>query len=399
MKSRPNLHEILALIMIAIGAFGSSFIMLRENRIEKGNIYTLNAAAGDYWLPVAALLILIACLTVAPYVKRLNFLFGQTIYARFKTILIAISIPILIVLTGSMASDMLEGQPSPTRVSLGIGFWLVLIALYLLFVQSLKQYNCGKVESLLLTTLIIGMVVVIFVSGGLSDLSLVKEYENKASRIQAEMWMHMKLATSATLTGLLLSMFLAKQAYQYPKARGFVMSIVNMAQVIPTLTFLGLVMIPLTQLVIVFPVLKQFGVSGIGFVPAYIVLTFYALLPMSLNILAGYNSIDISIIEAAIGMGMTKGQLHRKIMFPLIIPYIYTGFSIALVQTVANTILAGLVGGGGIGSILFLGLAQSAPDLVILSALLIVSVALILKFILDSMEPIFTGFMQGGYND
>ncbi len=75
----------------------------------------------------------------------------------------------------------------------------------------------------------------------------------------------MKLSVSSTVTGLFLSSILAGQAYRYPRRRGLVMGIVNMAQVIPTLTFLGLIMIPLTQLASMFPELKSFGISGIGF--------------------------------------------------------------------------------------------------------------------------------------
>ncbi len=175
------------------------------------------------------------------------------------------------------------------------------------------------------------------------------------------------------------------------------MSIVNMAQVIPTLTFLGLVMIPLTGLAKALPFLKGFGISGIGFVPAYIVLTMYSLLPMTTNILAGYNSIDTSIIEAAKGIGMTPKQIHKKVELPLIFPYLYAGFGTAIVQTTGNTILAGLVGGGGMGAILFLGLAQSAPDLVLLGgALLVVSVSLILKIIIASIEPFVNRKLGGG---
>ena len=112
----------------------------------------------------------------------------------------------------------------------------------------------------------------------------------------------------------------------------------------------------------------------------------YAILPMTTNILAGYNSIDPDILQAAYGMGMTQKQVHRKVELPLVFPFLFSGFSTALVQTVGNTILAGLVGGGGIGAILFLGLAQSAPDFVILGALLVVSVALVLKLILANLQ-------------
>lgn len=66
-----------------------------------------------------------------------------------------------------------------------------------------------------------------------------------------------------------------------------------------------------------------------------------------------------------------------------------------MVQTIGNTILAGLVGGGGIGAILFLGLAQSAPDLVLLSALIVVGIAWTLKLVLDYIGTVIERHFRG----
>lgn len=46
------------------------------------------------------------------------------------------------------------------------------------------------------------------------------------------------------------------------------------------------------------------------------------------------------------------------IAIPLAFPVIFTGIRIAFIQTIGGAILAGLVGGGGMESFLFLGLRE-----------------------------------------
>ena len=67
-----------------------------------------------------------------------------------------------------------------------------------------------------------------------------------------------------------------------------------------------------------------------------------------------------------------------KIEFPLAFPLILTGIRIALVQTIGGAVLAGLVGGGGLGSFVFLGLAEASPDLILLGVIPIVAITLLM---------------------
>ncbi len=197
------------------------------------------------------------------------------------------------------------------------------------------------------------------------------------------------------MTGLVLSLLMSYGAYRNPGMERIVSTFANFAQVVPTLSLLGLVMIPLALLAKWHPFLREIGISGIGFFPSYIVLTVYTLLPITSNAIAGLASINPSIIEAGEGMGMSRWQMLRKIELPMALPAIYTGFRTALVQTVGNTILAGLVGGGGLGAILFLGLAQSAPDLVVVSSLMVVGLAVILNVGMTSLDTILKKRFRG----
>ena len=98
----------------------------------------------------------------------------------------------------------------------------------------------------------------------------------------------------------------------------------------------------------------------------------------------------IDVIEAAQGMGMSRKQIFRKIEFPLALPIIITGVRIALVQTVGGAVIAGLVGGGGLGTFVFLGLAEASQDLVLLGVIPIVLLTLTLdktlKMVVDRIR-------------
>jgi osmoprotectant transport system permease protein len=72
------------------------------------------------------------------------------------------------------------------------------------------------------------------------------------------------------------------------------------------------------------------------------------------------------------------GRLRRlaEIELPLAMPVIVAGLRIALVQTTAGAIVAGLVGGGGLGTFVFLGAGETATDLILLGVLPIMALAL-----------------------
>jgi osmoprotectant transport system permease protein len=117
-----------------------------------------------------------------------------------------------------------------------------------------------------------------------------------------------------------------------------------------------------------------------------VALTLYTLLPIGRNTLTGFHSIDKNVVQAAKGMGMSRGQILKRIELPLAFPVIFTGIRIAFIQTIGGAVLAGLVGGGGMGSFVFLGLAEASPDLILLGVIPIVFFTVILDYSLKAFE-------------
>jgi osmoprotectant transport system permease protein len=61
---------------------------------------------------------------------------------------------------------------------------------------------------------------------------------------------------------------------------------------------------------------------------------------------------------------------------------------VVLVQNIGLAVIAGLVGGGGLGMFVFQGIAQTATDLVLLGALPTVAMAFIAAILLDALVEI-----------
>lgn len=379
------------LLLCLFGILSQHFMMLRPNRIEKGVGIRLIDEVRKY-----PLLFMLTCILL---VLILIFLYLNITYVDFSIkvsileSMIALSgFSLFFFITAGLASYSVEGAGTSARVSLGLGFWCLFIGQILFLRQAaLRNFRTKIMIVLYVFLFILGM----YLAGYLENISLIIEFNNKAERITTEFANHMMLSLSASIVGFVISFMMSYLVYRHKRFEGLIVSIANFAQVIPTLSMLGLLMIPLTALSKQFPVLKAIGISGIGFFPAFIVLTLYTLLPNINNALAGFRSIPQHVTEAAQAMGMSRRQRLFKVELAMALPSLFTGFRIALVQSVGNCVLAGLVGGGGLGSILFLGLAQSAPDLVVVASLIVVSIAVLFEVFLTTLEMYFKKRMRG----
>lgn len=371
-------------LMMILGCLHPSFLLLRPNRIESGIPLSIFGLEKDpQFLPLALFLIL--AVLVGTSIRKKN--------PRLHLVVSLIFFWLYLFIIGRTAQNLLATQSETSRISLGLGFWLYFSGLMIYLRQQTKQLREQTPQSpqalwiptLVFFTSIIG-VGVLYALGFLDSISIFRELMQQKSRIGSEFLRHMQLTLHSVLTGVILSIVLGYGTYKKTWIEKPVHFIANFFQVIPTLSLLGLLMVPLSLIVAAYPFLKSMGISGIGYFPAYLVLTSYTLLPLVHHFLAGFRGISKDLLEGARGMGMTSRQILLRVELPLALPAIYTGIRTALVQTVSNTILAGLVGGGGLGALLFLGLAQSALDLVVVSSLLVVLVSVTLNLVMTGVE-------------
>ena len=146
--------------------------------------------------------------------------------------------------------------------------------------------------------------------------------------------------------------------------------------------------VPTLGVVILFAV-SPIGAGTTGIVLA---LALFALPPVLTNAYVGMREVDREAVEAARGMGMSTGQLVRRVELPLAFPLIAAGVRSAVLQVIATAVLAAAVGGGGLGRWLIDGLAaQDYPQLqagAVLVAALAFAVELLLAGLQRLVDPV-----------
>jgi osmoprotectant transport system permease protein len=152
---------------------------------------------------------------------------------------------------------------------------------------------------------------------------------------------HILLSFIAIATSVAICLPLAIVLVRTRLLRWPVMTLAGLVQTIPGLALLAL-MVPL--------------LGRIGFLPAYLALVFYSMLPILRNTVTGLLGIEPSIIEAAQAAGMTPNQMLFRVQLPLAVPVIIAGIRTASVWCVGMATLATPVGATSLGNYIFGGL-------------------------------------------
>ncbi|MGB9095341.1 osmoprotectant ABC transporter permease OsmY [Erwinia sp.] len=182
---------------------------------------------------------------------------------------------------------------------------------------------------------------------------------------------HMKLVfwsmLFALLVGIPSGIILSRPAAR--KWAEYVMQIFNVGNTLPPLAVLALAMV----------------VIGIGDRPAIIALFLASLLPIVRNTYSGLCSVPASLIEAANGIGMTKGQRLRQVELPNAWPVMLSGIRVATAINVGTAPLAFLIGASSYGELIFPGIYLNDFPTLILGAAATALFALILDMLLAGL--------------
>ncbi len=191
---------------------------------------------------------------------------------------------------------------------------------------------------------------------------------------------HLLLVYGSLALGVFLSIPLAIASVYNRYLASLVVAFSNLLQALPSFAVVALV-VPL---------------MGIGFKPAVIAILVRVLLPIIKNTYIGLSSVDPSILDSARGIGLTDWQIMRKIRFPNAYPAFFAGIKFASILANGIAILTAIIGSGGLGSLVFEGLAQHNQDKVIAGALPAVIVALLTDLSFSRSEKKFKTLHIGG---
>ncbi len=369
-----------ALILGAV-SFVAPFAALKENRVVDGTMIS-GAGLADPIITVVAVLLGLVILAAA-------FLLSDGRRRRIFYTAAGIG-SIWITAALLVRAGVLLGDGAAPRVSPAIGFWGLPAASYVLLDHS--KATKGRWQGLLIALLALAPAALMLAGGRGESISVFREWSARRSRFTDELLVHIRLFVSAVISAAVLGIPLGVLASRNKKIGGPVIAFVDAVQTIPSMALFGLLMAPLAALSRAFPLLRAMGVRGIGAAPALIALTMYALLPIVRNTVIGLASVPFSAFDAGRGMGMSPRQLFRRVEWPLALPHVLTGLRTASVQAVGNTAVAALIGAGGLGIMIFQGLGQAAPDLILLGVLPLILMAIVVDrswglLILRSVSP------------
>jgi len=286
---------------------------------------------------------------------------------------------LLVAAAGHMATSLTAGAPPAARVSLGWAFWASGFCLAMSVVDALQRMRAGYLRVLATALVIVGAIVALVFTGTFDALSIAREYVARRGEFAAELVRHCMLVAIAVLLAVVIGAPLGLYVSRRPQRSSGIFGALNLLQTIPSVALFGILIAPLSAL----------GVGGIGAVPAIIALVLYSLLPVVRNTEAGIVGVDPGVIDAARGMGLTSAQILWRIELPLGLPVFLAGLRIVTVQAIGLTIVAALIGAGGLGSFVFQGIGQYAIDLVLLGALPTIGLALAADFVLSLLAAFF----------
>ena len=280
-----------------------------------------------------------------------------------------------------LASDhavaIAHSQSHLARTSLGAGFWSLLGLAWLTCLDAVSHATrAGWRRSAVLAA--VALPSVLLLAWGVADeLSIMKEYANRRDEFGAALLRHLQIVATAMLPSVLIGLPLAWACSRSGSLRGWMLTLLNIIQTIPSIALFGLFMLPLAWAATRFPGLAEAGIRGVGLAPAVLALVLYSLLPIVRSGLAGLAQVPAAAKTAAQAMGMSAWQIFYRIEVPLALPVLLPGLRTAVVQSIGLAAVTALVGAGGLGALMFDGLFSAANELVLLAVLPIVLMALL----------------------
>lgn len=184
---------------------------------------------------------------------------------------------------------------------------------------------------------------------------------------------HLWMVGVSTLLALAVGIPLGILISRRPALRKPVIATANIIQTIPSLALFGFL-------------LPAPWIGERATRLAILALMLYALLPLIRNTYAGITGVDRGVILAARGMGLTEWQLLFRVQLPLAASVILAGVRIAIVISIGLATIAAAIGAGGLGELIFRGLAMVNNSVILAGAIPAALMALAADTLLGWLE-------------
>ncbi|MGH0053560.1 MAG: ABC transporter permease [Sphaerochaetaceae bacterium] len=357
-------HHAVLILLLFLVSMVLPFLQVRENRIAE------ELTIGIFALGIPSFILLL----VPPMILVLSVFVSQNNRANWLLSIagvLGLLVPMLVL--ASIGEKKIANLGAFARYSPASGMYLYMTANAIMYLMKPKVQKQDKVF-LFLVVLCMAFLGSI---GRYDHLGILLEAKNLGPRLNQEIVAHIRITGISLGISIGIGIPLALLSFQNRRIRAMVFPVLNILQTIPGIALFGLLIAPLAALSKAFPLLREWGIQGIGNTPAIIALSIYALYPIIRYTYTSLAGIDEQVILAASGMGMNSRQLWWIVRLPLATVGILHGIRVALVQTIGNATLAKLIGGDGLGVLVFEGLGQESVDMVLLGMLLIIALTVV----------------------
>jgi osmoprotectant transport system permease protein len=205
-------------------------------------------------------------------------------------------------------------------------------------------------------------------------LSIVNYFIRNANLILKLTLEHITITVIAVSISTLIGVTIGILITRYRKAATPVIGMAGILYTIPSLALFGM-LIPFI---------------GIGIKPTLIALILYSQLAMIRNTYVGIVHIDSAIREAGKGMGMSGWQFLRMVELPVALPVIMAGIRTAAVMNIGTATIAAYIGAGGLGWLIFRGIASVNTEQIIAGALPVTLLAIGVDYLFVLLERVLT---------
>jgi osmoprotectant transport system permease protein len=350
-------------------------LRLAANRLVDGTpISTLQAFGVTGWLSVA-----LAAIGAGLLAGR------RSTAARWGALALLVAALVLFAHSlGEAASHLVLGQPPAVRARLASGAWIGLILIGAAVALAAARID-RKGLGLAVSAVLLVWFVLAYRSGRFDGISLAVEYQARKAAIGSALAQHLVLSGLSVLFAGAICLAL----FAWRRARGAAELAVNGLQVVPAVALLGGLVAATSSLLSAAPFLRGLGLSALGPGPAILAIASYLMLPFWRGLEGAARAPEPATRDAALALGLTRFQTALGVQLPLGAPILIGALRVASVQSIGLATLGALVGAGGLGAIVFDGMAQFAPDLILLGALPVVTLGLMAEFALSWVQRMF----------
>ena len=184
-------------------------------------------------------------------------------------------------------------------------------------------------------------------------------------------WEHLGLVLISVTAAACIAIPLGVLSFPHPRTRALLLGATGLLQTVPSLALLAILI---------------WLLGSIGWLPALVALTLYALLPIMRNCVTGLAEVPDGLRQAGTALGMTNRQRLRLVELPLALPTVIAGLRTAVTIAIGTATIAAFIGAGGYGERIATGMALNDGDLLLAGAIPAAALALLSEAMFEWLD-------------